>query len=118
MLLVAFGAGFTWGASILTKIGMNMGKKIAFLFPGQGAQVVGMGKDFYSHYTKARELFQQGDDILNRSLSKIIFEGPMLSLDRDPQQSGRDLSHKPRYFKVLQDQFPDLNPPLCWFKPG
>lgn len=47
----------------------------AFIFPGQGAQVVGMGKDFYDNFDTARQLFQQADDALGYSISNICFNG-------------------------------------------
>lgn len=47
----------------------------AFIFPGQGAQVVGMGKDFYDNFDFARQLFQQADDALGYSISNICFNG-------------------------------------------
>jgi len=50
-------------------------RSIAFIFPGQGAQYSGMGRDFYDQYSTARETFQEADDLLGRKLSKIIFEG-------------------------------------------
>jgi [acyl-carrier-protein] S-malonyltransferase len=53
-----------------------MTKKMAFLFPGQGAQYVGMGKEFFDAFPLARETFEQADDLLKENLSKIIFEGP------------------------------------------
>lgn len=90
-----------------------MGKKFAFLFPGQGAQVVGMGKDFYSHYTKARELFQQGDDILNRPLSKTLFEGPMDVLTETRNSQAGIYLTSLAILAVLQDQFSNLQPTLC-----
>jgi [acyl-carrier-protein] S-malonyltransferase len=53
---------------------MNMKK--AFVFPGQGAQKVGMVKDLYDAYPIVRELFEEADDSLGFSLTRLIFEGP------------------------------------------
>lgn len=50
--------------------------KIAFVFPGQGAQSVGMGKDIYDVVDKARNVFERADEALGFSLSDIIFNGP------------------------------------------
>ncbi len=48
----------------------------AFIFPGQGSQVVGMAKDFYNNFAVAKETFQMVDDALESKLSDIIFNGP------------------------------------------
>jgi len=49
--------------------------KTAFIFPGQGSQAVGMGKDFFDSFSAARQVFEEADDALGFSLSKMCFEG-------------------------------------------
>ena len=49
--------------------------KLAFIFPGQGAQKIGMGKDFYDNFDAARKLFDEADESLGYSIKKICFEG-------------------------------------------
>ena len=56
--------------------------KIAFLFPGQGSQAVGMGKDLYLNSIAARDVFDEIDDILGRKLTTTMFEGPAEELTR------------------------------------
>ena len=48
----------------------------AFIFPGQGSQAVGMGRDLAAAFPAAREVFQEVDDTLGQSLSRLMFEGP------------------------------------------
>ena len=50
--------------------------KLAFVFPGQGAQKVGMGKDFYDNYDVAKKMFKEADEVLGYSIMKMCFEGP------------------------------------------
>jgi [acyl-carrier-protein] S-malonyltransferase len=49
--------------------------KTAYIFPGQGSQAVGMGKDLFDNFTAAREVFEQADDALGFSLSEMCFSG-------------------------------------------
>ena len=51
-------------------------KKIAFIFPGQGAQSVGMGKDIYENYKEGKQVYDTANEVLNKKISTICFEGP------------------------------------------
>ena len=61
--------------------------KVAFVFPGQGSQKVGMCKDFYDNYACAKKVFEEADEALGFSISKLCFEGPEedLRLTRNTQ---------------------------------
>ena len=48
----------------------------AFIFPGQGSQIVGMGKELSTNFAPAREVFEEVDDALGQRLSTLMFEGP------------------------------------------
>ena len=50
--------------------------KVAFVFPGQGSQSVGMGKSLYETSSSAKQIFDRADEVLGRNISKICFEGP------------------------------------------
>ena len=59
---------------------MNQKLKLAFTFPGQGSQSVGMGKDLAEAFASARAVFEEVDDALSQNLSKMMWEGPMEDL--------------------------------------
>ena len=59
---------------------MNEMGKIAFVFPGQGSQAVGMAKDAYESVPAATEIFRTADETLGFSLSNLVFEGPETEL--------------------------------------
>ena len=53
-----------------------MTKKVAFLFPGQGSQAAGMGKDLYESSESAKNVFDTADEVLGKSITTLCFEGP------------------------------------------
>ena len=65
-----------------------MRKKIAFLFPGQNSQIIGMGQDLANEFSEAREIFKQLDEICEKPMSKLCFEGPdeelFLTINQQP----------------------------------
>ena len=80
------------------------------IFPGQGSQMVGMGKEFFEKFNSVKELFQRADDTLNFSLSKIILEGPKedLNLTVNTQPAIFLISYS--IFNVVKKEFNiDLN---------
>lgn len=88
-------------------------KKIAFIFPGQGSQYVGMALDFVNAFPEAKHLFEEGDDILGRNLSKIVFEGPIeLLTETKNSQTGIYLCSM-AILRVLEKQHPTLKPAIA-----
>src|SRR5246500_3496430 len=59
-----------------TSTAANTASRIAFIFPGQGSQAVGMGKDLAGKYPIARQTFEEADEALGYKLSQVCFEGP------------------------------------------
>ncbi len=85
-------------------------KKIAFLFPGQGSQYVSMGRDFYDTFSVCKETFQEADDLLERSLSSIIFgndENELLET-RNSQTGIYVMSMA--ILRLIKNQFPSISP--------
>lgn len=88
-------------------------KKIAFIFPGQGSQYCGMGRDFACQFPQARHTFEEGDDLLERKISKIAFEGPSESLKRTENSQLAIFMTSVAILRTLHSLFPSLSPSIC-----
>ncbi len=92
---------------------MTTKKRIAFLFPGQGAQYVGMGKDFYSNFPSAKHIFEQADDILQRSLSRMTFSGAESELTATRNSQPAIFTTSLAILQVIKELFPHIEASFC-----
>ncbi len=74
----------------------------AFIFPGQGSQAPGMGRDLAAAFPAARELFQEIDDTLNQHLSRLMFEGPAEELTLTENAQPALMAHSLAVLRVLE----------------
>jgi len=80
------------------------------IFPGQGSQLVGMGKDLHNKHTLVQDLFKEADDTLGLSLSKLILEGPKEELDLTENTQPAIFLLSYSIFKLIKEKFEiDLN---------
>lgn len=82
-----------------------MTKNTAIVFPGQGSQKIGMGKDLFDNFKIAKEVFQTVDDILKVNLSKIMFEGPNEDLTQTQNTQPALMAVSIALIKVLENDF-------------
>src|SRR5437016_14070232 len=83
-------------------------KKVALLFAGQGAQVVGMGKDLADQFPRAAVLFRRADEILGRKLSDIAWNGPIEELTKTSNCQPALFVHGLACFSILGELARDL----------
>jgi len=79
-------------------------QKYGFIFAGQGAQTVGMGKDLYENSNAAKQIFQEADDILKQNISKICFTGPEEELTQSRNCQPAIYTMSVACLKALQEQ--------------
>ncbi len=79
----------------------NLSKQVAFLFPGQGSQTVGMGLDLWEKFEQAKDIFKKADQVLGYSLSEICFNGPEEKLKLTENTQPALLVHSYILYKLL-----------------
>jgi [acyl-carrier-protein] S-malonyltransferase len=83
---------------------------VAFLFPGQGSQSAGMGKALAEKYAASRRAFEEADDALSMSLTKLCFEGPDDELKKTEITQPAILATSIAALRALETERPDLKP--------
>ena len=78
------------------------------IFPGQGSQMVGMGKEFFDKYEIVKKLFKEADEALNFDISKVILDGPKENLDDTANTQPAIFLISYSIFKVMKEEF-DIN---------
>src|SRR5438105_1828181 len=81
---------------------------VALLFPGQGSQFVGMGRDLATQYVEAKRTFEEADDVLGTSLTHIAWEGPEDQLTATHNAQPAILTHSIAAYRVVQDRLGDI----------
>ena len=92
--------------------------KTALVFPGQGSQFVGMGKDLYENFSCAKEVFETVDDVLSLKLSDIIFNGPSEELTKTQNTQPALMAVSVAVMRVLEKEFGKKIEDLCDYAAG
>ena len=79
-------------------------EKTAFIFPGQGSQSIGMGKDLYDSFSMARSVFQEVDEALHQNLSQLMFDGDIKELTQTQNAQPAIMAVSMALIRVLESQ--------------
>lgn len=89
---------------------MSEGRRIAYIFPGQGAQYVGMGRDFAKSFATARQTYEEASDLVGEDIARIAFEGPEERLKETRYSQTAIYVTSIALLRVLQEQLPFAQP--------
>lgn len=86
------------------------GQNFAFLFPGQGSQSVGMGKELAAQYPAAKQIFDEADALFGRAFSQLMWEGPDTELNETVNTQPALYIHSLAAWRTFTHLYPDLQP--------
>lgn len=84
---------------------LMINEKIAFVFPGQGVQYVGMAQDLFKEYAVVRHTFEEVSDISHHDIAKVCFEGPKDALNKPEMTSLGTFAHSVSVARILEEHF-------------
>ncbi len=82
----------------------------AFVFPGQGSQTIGMGRELAARYPVAKKIFEETDSVLGFALSKVMWDGPEADLNDTINTQPALYVHSLAAYRVFTSTFPDFRP--------
>jgi [acyl-carrier-protein] S-malonyltransferase len=91
----------------------QIGMKIGYLFPGQGAQYPGMAKDFFQEFATARKTFEEAEDLIGKKLTTLVFEGPKERLTETVNSQVAIFVTSIAILRTVESLYPKLAPSIA-----